>query len=116
MSASNTDTTATENNRRDEEEAPLLGSEQPETCQQRWKRFKREHRVHFGIGWVNAMLITAFITYLVNLNASFDPDVCVSDRSRPAAIVLSVFFGSLGKQFNKYLYLLRTNNFTFSRC
>jgi hypothetical protein len=84
------------NNRRDEE-APLLGSEQRETCEQQWKRFKREHRLHFGVGWVIAMLITASITYFVNRHVSFEPDVCVSDRNRSAAIVLSVFFGSLGK-------------------
>lgn len=90
-------TSFTANNNHHDEEAPLLGSEQPETCEQQWRRFKREHRAHFGISWAIVMLITAFITYFVNRHEAFAPDVCISDRSRPAAIMLSVFFGSLGK-------------------
>lgn len=85
-------------NRRDEEASPLLaGVSQPqEDSNQKWNRIKREYRVHFGAGWITTLAVTALITYLWNAKKEFPPDICTSDRERTSAIILSVFFGSLG--------------------
>ncbi|KAK4515856.1 uncharacterized protein ATC70_010814 [Mucor velutinosus] len=85
-------------NRRDEEASPLLaGVSQPqEDCSQKWNRIRREYRVHFGAGWITTIAVTALITYLWNAKKEFPPDICTSDRERTSAIILSVFFGSLG--------------------
>ncbi|KAI8637528.1 hypothetical protein BD408DRAFT_424415 [Parasitella parasitica] len=86
------------NNHRDEEASPLLTgvTHQQENCEQKWARFRREHRVHFGAGWVSTIVITALITYLANANKEYPPDICISDRERTSAVILSVFFGTLG--------------------
>ncbi|KAG2196486.1 hypothetical protein INT46_001231 [Mucor plumbeus] len=85
-------------NHRDEEASPLLAgaNQQQENCDNKWRRFKREYRVHFGAGWITTIIVTALITYLVNAKKELPPDICISDRERSSAIILSVFFGSLG--------------------
>lgn len=96
-------------NRRDEEASPLLAgaSQQRENCEHKWSRFKREYRVHFGAGWITTIIITALITYLANAKKEFPPDICISDRERSSAIILSVFFGSLGKYYNSFIYIFK---------
>ena len=96
-------------NHRDEEASPLLAgaNQQQENCDNKWRRFKREYRVHFGAGWITTIIVTALITYLVNAKKELPPDICISDRERSSAIILSVFFGSLGKYCNIIYIFLR---------
>lgn len=92
----------------DTEASPLIGqhsSADGPNCEEQYRRFREKYRFQFSLGWLLFLVIVGAITYAVNYNKmSHTPD-CDSDRKRTSALLLSFFFGVVGK-FSCFLDLL----------
>lgn len=97
-----------------DEETPLISNSQ-ETFRQKFMRITHQHRFRIAGAWAIVIAITAVLTLSLHyaLKDHNDPphipedpkegdalleDMCISDRSWFVALLLSIFFGPLGKQ------------------
>lgn len=95
-----------------DEETPLIANNSNETFRQKFMRVTHQHRFRIIGTWAIVIAITAVLTvslhYALKDNKPEPPhipedpkalleDMCVSDRSWFVALLLSIFFGPLGK-------------------
>lgn len=93
----------------DTEPSPSLGHSdnhtQEESYQEMYSKFQRTFQVSSFFNWICILIASAFITYIANnwRMKTIDPDICISDRDRRIALIVSLLFGSAGK-----IYILCT--------
>ncbi|KAI8083507.1 hypothetical protein BDF21DRAFT_416086 [Thamnidium elegans] len=92
------------------EQPPLNGhgdnNSQEDSYQDVYRKFQRSFQFDsfFNLifasffSWIGVLIASAFITYIVNnwRMGTVDPNICVSDRGRLTALIISLLFGSTG--------------------